>query len=303
MATKPPSGEMPFLDHLEELRWRLVWSLGAFAVALLVAFAMLSKIDIIQFLAKPVLPYLGGRKLVFTNPSDPFGIVLNASFTLGLVLASPVIAYQLWAFLSPALYSHEKRVIIPVLAGGVLLFLGGVALAFYVVLPFTLGFLLNFPGTTGLEAMITAREYFSFAISMSLTFGLVFELPIVILALTALGIITPAFLNAYRRHAIVLCIVGAAFVTPGADPTSLFALAIPLYFLFELSVVLSTAVYKRRLRREQERLAREAAEAVAVPGASAIPAPRDDDEWTPRSLHDTAPVERPPVPLDQGGVA
>ncbi|MGZ8469107.1 MAG: twin-arginine translocase subunit TatC [Gemmatirosa sp.] len=288
--TTPPTkiaAEMPFLDHLEELRWRLVWSLAAFCVALVIAFTLVSQVDIIKWLEGPVLPFLGGRKLVYTNPGDPFGIVLNASFALGLLLASPVIGYQLWAFLSPALYKHEKRVIIPVLAGGVGLFLAGAALAFFVVLPFTLRFLLSFQ-SSAIEPMLTVSGYFDFAIGMAMAFGIVFELPIVILALTALGIITPKFLNTYRRHAVVLCIVGAAFVTPGADPTSLFALAIPLYFLFEMSVVLSTIIYRQRLRREAGRAALADAE-VALATEASLAVPVDADAG--------------PVRLDQGGLA
>jgi sec-independent protein translocase protein TatC len=248
------SAEMPFLDHLEELRWRILYSLVAFCVGLVVAFVLLEKVDVIGFLARPVQPFLHGRKLVFTHPGDPFGIVMDAAFALGTILASPVIGYQAWAFFAPALYEHEKRLVMPVLLGAVALFLAGVALSFYVVLPFTLGFLLNFQ-TAALEPMITATEYFGFAISMSLAFGAVFELPILILGLTALGIVTPAFLTKYRRHAIVLCVVAAAFITPGADPTSLFALSVPLYLLFELSVTLSKIVHARRTRRSAEPVA------------------------------------------------
>jgi sec-independent protein translocase protein TatC len=258
------AAEMPFLDHLEELRWRIIYSLVAFCLALLVAFALLQKVDVIGFLEKPVLPFLHGNKLVFTHPGDPFGIVMNAAFAIGAILASPVILYQAWRFFAPALYAHEKRMVVPVLLGAVLLFIAGVALSFYVVLPFTLGFLLNFQ-TEALQPMITASEYFGFAISMSLAFGAVFELPILILVLTALGIVTPALLNRYRRHAIVLCIVAAAFITPGADPTSLFALSVPLYLLFEVSVGLSTIIYRRRTRRLA---AAAAAEPLDSPGTA-----------------------------------
>jgi sec-independent protein translocase protein TatC len=251
MARQPKSesAEMPFLDHLEELRWRIFWSLGALVVGVVVAFVLLQQLDIIRFLERPVLPYLHGQKLITTHPADAFKIVLNAAFMLGLVLASPVIFYQAWLFLAPALYAHEKRMVVPVLIGGLALFAAGVALAFYVVLPFTLGFLLGFQ-TEALQPMLTASGYFGFAISMMLTFGVVFELPIVIVVLTALGIVTPDFLNRYRRHAVVLCVVAAAFITPGGDPTSLFALSVPLYFLFELSVGLSTVIHRRRVRRE-----------------------------------------------------
>ncbi len=246
--------EMPFLDHLEELRWRLLWSLLALVVGVVVAFLVMSRFDVIRLLQQPILPFLRTTgKLVYTHPADPFRIVMSASIAIGTILALPVILYQVWAFLSPALYNHEKKVVIPVLIFGAVLFLCGVALSYFVILPLTLGFLSNFQAS-GLEPMITARDYFGFAISMSLALGAVFELPIVILALTFLGVVTPAFLIKYRRHATVLCLVGSAFITPGADPFSLLALAAPLYLLFELSIVTSAWVYRRRQRR-QARLA------------------------------------------------
>jgi sec-independent protein translocase protein TatC len=301
--------EMPFLDHLEELRQRLFWIIGAVLLGVVVAFVVLQKVDVIGFLQQPLAPYLHGQKLVYTHPSDPFKIVLNASFVLGLLLASPVVVYQAWAFFGPALYPHEKRMVVPVGIGALALFLAGVALSFYVVLPFTLGFLLNFQ-SEALQPMITASEYFGFEIAMSLTFGVVFELPILIVALTALGIVTPQFLNKYRRHAIVLCVVGAAFITPGADPTSLFALAIPLYFLYELSVVLATFVHRRRLRREAAREAEEAAAAAAVapplaaPFAAPFAAESSIPDSAPRRLMTEEPAPAPlDAPLDEGGLA
>lgn len=291
------AAEMPFLDHLEELRWRLIYSLAAFAVGMVVAFALVSKVDVIGFLQQPVRPYLNGHKLVFTHPGDVFGIVLNASLVLGLVLASPVIVYQIWAFLSPALYTHEKRVVVPVLLGAVLLFMAGVALAYYMVLPLTLSFLLTFQ-TNALEPMITAGDYFGFATSMSLALGAVFELPILILALTALGLVTPALLNRFRRHAVVACVVAAAFITPGSDPLSMMALAGPLYLLFELSVILSLVVHRRRQRREAKRAAEEAAEEAAE-AARQLAERELLPERAPRRLDE--PV--PPPPYDQQGVA
>jgi sec-independent protein translocase protein TatC len=239
---------MPFLDHLEELRHRLFWIAGALVIGVVAGFVFLSQVDLIRFLQQPIAPYLGGHKLIYTHPGTSFSIVMNASIVVGLILASPVAIYQLWGFLSPALYSHEKKVVIPVLAAILVLFIAGLALAFYVVLPFTLQFLLGFE-SDALTPMISATEYFDFAITMCLVFGLVFQLPIIILLLTLLGLVTPAFLTKYRRHAVVLCIVAAAFITPGADPTSLFALSVPLYFLFEASVIASRVVYRRKQKR------------------------------------------------------
>ncbi|GJG88402.1 Sec-independent protein translocase protein TatC [Gemmatimonadetes bacterium T265] len=297
------AGEMPFLEHLEELRWRLVWSLGALGAGFLVAFAVVSKVDIIRMLERPVLPYLHGHKLVYTHPGDPFTIVLNAALVLGVLIASPIIAYQVWAFISPALHRHEKRVVVPVMVGAAALFAAGVSLAFFAVLPFTLGFLLNFQ-TASLDPMLTASEYFGFAINLALAFGVVFELPILILALTALGLVTPATLKKFRRHALVLCVIGAAFVTPGADPTSLFALSVPLYLLYEVSILLSIVVFRRRERRAAAAARAEAlAPGYAAPAVFSPEASPDGPAsvGAPRSLvtAGTTAASAGPVRLDQ----
>lgn len=261
---------MPFLDHLEELRLRLFWIAGALLVGVVVGFILLSQIDLIRLLEQPIAPYLHGQKLIYTHPGTSFSIVMNASVVVGLILASPVAIYQLWGFLSPALYSHEKKMVIPVFLAVLLLFVAGLALSFYVVLPFTLQFLLGFE-SDALTPMISASEYFDFAITMCLVFGVVFQLPVVILLLTALGLVTPQFLTKYRRHAIVLCVVAAAFITPGADPTSLFALSIPLYFLYEASVVASRMVYRRKKKRAAAAAAAAAAEAETPAGDDSAP--------------------------------
>ncbi len=244
-----PGLEMPFLDHLEELRKRLFWIAGAVVIGIVVAFVLLSKLDIIRLLERPILPLLHGQKLIYTHPGTSFHILLNASLVLGIILASPVVVGQLWGFLAPALYAHEKKVVVPVVSSMVALFLAGVALSYFVVLPLTLRFLMSIE-STALTPMISATDYFDFAISMCLAFGAVFEVPIAILALTALGLVTPQFLSKYRRHAIVVCLTAAAFITPGADPYSLFALAIPLYFLYELSVFVAMFAWKKRQKRD-----------------------------------------------------
>ena len=243
--------EMPFLDHLEELRWRLMWILGAMAVGIMIAFVLVVKYDVISVLSRPILPFLQGRKLVYTHPGDPFSIAMTASLAIGTIIALPVILYQVWAFLAPALHEHERRLAVPIVVGAAALFAAGVSLSHFVILPITLKFLAGFQAGS-LEPMITASEYFSFAISMSLAFGAVFELPIAILALTALGIVNPKMLSNFRRHALILSVVASAFITPGADIVSLVAMAVPLYFLYEMSIVLSAMVVRRRERRAAE---------------------------------------------------
>ena len=253
MARTAADTEMPFLDHLEELRHRLFWIVGAVVVGVVLSFVILSRggFDIVDILARPIEPYLRGRQLVFTHPGTSFSIVLNASLILGILFATPVIGYQLWGFFAPALMPHEKRIIVPVLIGMIFLFLSGVALAYFVVMPFTLKFFMGFE-SAALTPMIEATQYFGFAFTMMLAFGIAFELPIAILLLSALGIIQPQFLSKYRRHAIVITVIAAAFITPDASPTTLFALSFPLYLLYELGVALSYSVTRRRRKRQEQ---------------------------------------------------
>ncbi len=258
-TTQDRSAEMPFLDHLEELRWRIIWSLGAALIGMVAGFIIVSRFDLVLFLEKPILPFLSGRKLVYTHPGDPFQIFLNAAMIIGGVFASPLIIYQIWAFLSPGLYKHERRVAIGVLFGGILLFASGAALAYVIVIPLSLPWLMGFGGTA-LEPMITAGEYFGFVFAMVLTFGISFELPIVILALSAFGVVTPQFLSKYRRHAIVLIVIVGAFLTPGDLVSTTIALSVPLYMLYELSVLASYVIYRNRLKKR----AAEAAELEPV---------------------------------------
>ena len=278
---KVAGAEMPFLDHLEELRGRIMWALGALLVGMVIAFAVVVKYDVLTLLQRPIAPYIDGP-LIVTGPADSFKITMLVAFMLGLVIALPVVLYQLWGFLSPALYTHEKKVVLPLLFGASALFFGGLCLAWFIILPYTLGFLLTFqPGA--FEETIRASEYFSFATTMSLALGALFELPIAILLLTMLGVVTPAFLHKSRRHAAVLCVVVAAFITPGGDPLSLAAFSVPLYLLFEFSVLLSELVHRRRLRRERREAARRAAEEATEGGAAA---PAEHDDWQPRRLAD-----------------
>lgn len=245
---KSQSGEMPFLDHLEELRWRIIYSLAALLVCAGIGFWIAYRFDAVGFLARPILPQIPEHKLVFTHPSEGFSIILNTGMTIGIVFSAPVILYQVWCFLAPALHTHEKRVALGVLYAGVLLFISGAALAYFVVVPLALPWLFGFAGPS-LVPLITAEDYFSFLFAMVLTFGVSFELPIVVLALAALGLVTPQFLTKYRRHAVVLIVIVGAFLTPGDMVWTTVALAVPLYALYELSVLASRVIYRRKQRK------------------------------------------------------
>jgi sec-independent protein translocase protein TatC len=255
---KSNSGEMPFLDHLEELRWRIIYALGSVLVCVGLGFWVTLHYDLVKWLAEPIFRARGGNGklmlpdgyLFFTHPGDKFSITLNTSMTFGLVLAAPVILYQAWLFLAPALHKHEKRVGMGVLFSGTLLFIAGAALAYFVVVPLALPWLLDF-GSESMKPLITAEEYFGFLFAMVLTFGVSFELPIVVLALAALGIVTPQFLSKYRRHAVVLIVIVGAFLTPGDLVWTTIALAVPLYALYELSVAAAYIIQRSRQRRRR----------------------------------------------------
>ena len=250
------AGEMPFLDHLEELRWRIIWSLAALIVGVAVAFVVVWKFHVLVWLQGPMLPYLHGRRLVYTHPGDGFSILIQTAIMAGVVIALPVIIWQVYAFLSPALHRHEKRIAIPVILGAVLLFIGGAALAWYFVLPMTLKFLSGL-GDEAFDQMITASEYFGFVSSMVLAMGAVFELPIAILLLSFFGLVTPKFLAKFRRHALLGSYVAAAIITPGDLFITSIALMVPLYMLYELSIILSFIVVRRKERAARAEAAAE----------------------------------------------
>ena len=253
---KGPSGEMPFLDHLEELRYRLLWSIGALVVCMMVAFTLVLRYDVIGLLSAPIQPFLTNGKLVFTHPADPFSITLKVAFGIGLVAAMPIIGYHLWAFLAPALHQHEKRVVIPLLLGATGLFAIGVYLSVIWVLPASFDVLFGIQ-SAALEQMITAKDYFSFAVSLSLACGAAFQLPIVVMALTMLGVVTPTLLAKYRRHAAVGSLLAAAIITPGDLLIMTVMLGVPLYGLYEISIVLSWLVHRSKLKKERARAAAE----------------------------------------------
>ncbi len=241
------SAEMPFLDHLEELRRRIFRGLGALVIGIGVGLWLVQALNLITFLKQPIEPYLPDGKLTVLSPTEPIMILLKLALAVGLVLASPVIIHQIWSFLSPALYEKEKKAIIPALFAGMLLFIGGAVGGYLVVVPPALRFLLNIE-PEALQTLITFNFYFSFIIQISLAMGLAFELPLVLMLLTWLGVVTPMLLSRYRQYAVVLSLVAAAFLTP-ADITSMIILGVSLVFLYEVGLVGSKVIYRRRLKR------------------------------------------------------
>jgi sec-independent protein translocase protein TatC len=245
------AGEMPFLEHLEELRWRLIWVGVSVVVFSIAGFFIVTEFDVIGLLKRPITPLIPEGRLAFTSPTEPMSVTLKLAFVVGIVLSIPVIVYHVWAFLSPALFEKEKKLAVPTVLGGFVLFLLGVAMAYFLALPLGLRFLLGFQ-SQALAPIITVGEYLRFATRFILAFGIIFELPLVSVLLALLGLITAGTLRRYRRHAIVGLAIVSAVLTP-ADLGSMLLMMVPLLVLYELSILLVALVGRRRAAADSAR--------------------------------------------------
>lgn len=230
----------PLLDHLIELRTRMIRALLALAVGFGVCFYFAD--DILGFLVRPLKQAFpdGEGQLIFTKLPEVFFVELKVALFAGFMVSFPVIANQLWAFVAPGLYAREKKAFLPFLIATPVLFLSGAALAYFVVMPLAFVFFLGFGGEAGgmeLQALPSAGEYLSLVMQFILAFGMTFLLPVLLLLLHRAGIITRAQMAGARRYVIVGVFVIAAVVTP-PDPSTQIILAIPLLLLFEASLLL-----------------------------------------------------------------
>jgi Tat protein translocase TatC len=278
---RPPSGEMPFLEHLEELRVRIIRALLALVGGVALGLWLVQRFRLVALIKQPIAPFLPDGKLTVLSPTDPVMIVLKLSFVVGLVFASPVIIWQLWAFLSPALYEREKKAMVPALFAGLGLFLMGAGFAWVFVVPKALEVLLSFQAES-FATLITYNEYFSFVLQIVLAMGLSSELPLLMIILTALGITEPATFGRFRRVAIVLSFVAGAFLSPGADVFSMLMMTAPLLLLYEVGIAGSVVVHRRRIRRD-------AAAAVFLLACLAGSAPLEAQVPFPQQRQDTLP--------------
>jgi sec-independent protein translocase protein TatC len=226
--------KMPFTAHLTELRKRLIISFVAVGVGFAVAYAFSS--EIFEWLVKPLIRVLPpGDKLVFTALPEAFFIYLKVSLIAGIVLASPMIFYQLWMFVAPGLYQKEKRLVLPFVVISSLLFAGGALFGYYVVFPTAFRFLVGF-STENIRALPALQQYLTLCLKLLLGFGLIFEFPVLAYFLGRVGIINSRMMAKNRRIAILLIFVVAAILTP-PDVVSQILLAVPLYLLYEISIL------------------------------------------------------------------
>jgi len=251
---------MSILEHVGELRNRLAKSCAALVVTTLVGFFLLYE-PVLDFVLRSYcdLPASvrigtsasdGGCRLAALSPLEPLSIRLRLSLTIGLLLAMPVVAYQLWRFITPGLKPNEKRFAIPFALASTLLFVVGVAVAF-LTLPKAIDFLVSMGGS-GIAVFFQADRYLRFVLFMGLAFGLTFEFPLVLVFLSMVGALSSGTMLRVWRPAVAVIIVAAAVITPSQDPISLFAMAVPMWiFYFAAAAIARYLIEPRRARRQQ----------------------------------------------------
>ena len=235
------SGEMSFLDHLEELRWRLIKAAIAVAVGAIPCGIFWQKI-LDAVMIYPLRFTDPKPKLIYTNPSESVILSFKIAFAGGVIIASPVVFYQLWRFISPGLYRNEKKVILPSVLASTVFFIGGIAFSYY-TFPIVLKFLTSYAGNQ-LDAMFKVGEYFGFLLKISMSFGIVFNLPVISYVLARMGILTAGFLIKNFRYALLGIFILAAILTP-PDVISQLMLAGPLLILYLISIVVAAVASRK----------------------------------------------------------
>lgn len=240
---------MSFLEHLAELRARLVRAVIAILVAFVVCFAFAERV--FALLASPITKLLPkDSTLIFTALPDVFFVYLKLSFIMGIFVALPYVLYQLWLFISPGLYEKERRLAVPFVVMATVLFYIGACFAYFLVFPAAFKFFLSYQ-TVDLKPMISIREYVSLVMVLMLAFGLVFETPIIIVFLGLLRIFDSGQLKKGRRYFIVLAFIIAAMLTPTPDVINQALMAIPMILLYEVGIRILVLLEKKRKREEE----------------------------------------------------
>lgn len=257
MTKEVEESQMPLLDHLVELRRRLIYSVISFLACFLVAFYFAD--PLFNFLVQPLTDLWQGqesRRLIYTALHEKFFTEIKVAFFAGAFMAFPLISNQIWLFVAPGLYRHEKGAFLPFLIATPFLFLAGAAFVYYFVLPVAWTFFASFEqagneGTLAIALEPKVDQYLSLVMRLIFAFGISFELPVLLTLLARVGLATSEGMRKKRRYAVVGAFVAAAVLTP-PDPLSQIGLALPIIFLYEVSIWCARLVEKKRAEREQE---------------------------------------------------
>lgn len=250
-----PMPTMGFLDHLEELRKRIVYSIVAVAAGSVACWGYRERIYAVM--QRPIMDALRANgmpeKLVYLNPTEPFNLYLKIAMLGGLFLTSPFVLYQVWMFISPGLYRNEKRYVVPFMVSTITLFTAGGYFGYRIAYPRALNFFIDF--SKQFQPMITIGEYTSLFLSIVLGMGLIFELPILVFFLSLMGIMSPSFMWKNFRYAILVIFIIAAIVTPTPDVVNMCVFAAPMLALYALSIGVSWLVHPRQRQARKEKQA------------------------------------------------
>jgi len=242
--------KMPLTSHLEELRKRLVRILIAVGVGFVVCYYVRDYLYYV--ITRPLVSVLPkGSHMIFTGLPEAFFVYMKICFFASLFLTSPFTFYQLWKFVSPGLYPHERRYVAPFVISSTFLFLLGIAFGYFIVLPPAFGFFVSF-STDFLKPMISFKEYLSFSLKLLFAFGLSFELPVLIYFLTKIGVVSSRLLKRQRRYAILIIFIIAAILTPSPDAFTQILMALPLLVLYELGIILAKWAEKKKVVKHEE---------------------------------------------------
>lgn len=244
---KKPSGEMGIIEHLSELRKRIFVIVVVFLTITVVSFNFCD--DMVALLVKKANEI--GYQMVYISPGELFTQYIRLAIACGIVFSSPVILFETWFFVKPALKKNEKTIVFLSLMAGLLCFIAGALFAYFIVVPITLTFFMSVDSHQSVRATISIQNYLSFVLTTLITFGTVFEMPVVTILLSELGLLKTEWLTKSRRVVIVVIFVIAAIITP-PDVVSQILVAVPMLLLFEVSILLSKVIRKRKKNQDEE---------------------------------------------------